>query len=128
MSKLSLYVWEGDDLGGDIFGNLVVLAESVEAARILVQAEIERVHAVAKEWETESRRVERQYNTGEAWDAFRASAEGDAYFARQFPDPWGFETQNHKGLAREPNRIIELNQPQIVAYNPGADSNDFDGG
>jgi hypothetical protein len=126
MSKLHLYVWEGDDVGGDIFGNLVVLAASVEVARVLVQAEIERVHTVATEWETESRRLQRKYDTGELWHGFQTSAEGEAYFARQFPDPWGFETQNHKALAREPNRIIELDQPQIVAYNPGADSHDFD--
>jgi hypothetical protein len=128
MSKLSLYIWEGDDIGGDIFGNLVVLAESAQAARQIVQMEIGRVHAAAKEWEAESRRVERKYDTSETWSAFQASAEGEAYFARRFPDPWGFEMQNLEGLAREPDRIVELKQAQIVAYNPGADSNSFDGG
>lgn len=128
MGRLSLYIWEGDDVGGDIFGNLVVLAESVGAARALVQAEIERVQAVATEWEAESRRLQRKYNTGEAWHGFQTSAEGAAYFARQFPDPWSFVNQNLKGINREPNRTIELSQPQIVAYNPGTDSDSLDGG
>jgi hypothetical protein len=128
MGKLSLYIWEGDDVGGDIFGNLVVLAESAEAARILVRAEIERVQAEATEWETESRRLQRKYNTGEAWHGFQTSAEGAAYFARQFPDPWSFVNQNLKGIDREPNRVIELRHAQIVAYNPGIDSDSLDGG
>lgn len=107
---MKLFIWEGKGISSAYHddGTLVVLAGTVEQAREV---------AIARR--DEERQREKEHIA--RWDAYHASlrAGGDpeepGWLDR---DPLAFDGYD-KAIAREPDRVVELDDPTVVAFNGG---------
>ena len=105
MSELHIYIWEGDGIstGYHDDGTLVVLAETAEQARALA------------------------IDSAKALDAVPYGVERDEMGADHWSDGWGsagiygnWKSGKHNpAIEREPNRIVDLDVPRVVAWNGG---------
>ncbi len=119
---MKLFIWEGEGISSAYHddGTLVVLAETAELARALVRAEKERLAqvgrdygAAVKAWKARNPDPGRPYN-GDYWNRLYA----------EVPGPWPDDTRrdwdgSDEALDREPDRVIELDTPTVVAFNGG---------
>ena len=96
---MKLYIWEGSGISGAYHddGLLVVLAESPEDARVLTLVKAAETEALRKRWGAATRA-----HTGEILEYPEETFDGSP-----------------EALAREPDRVIELDKPQWVAFNGG---------
>lgn len=99
---MKLFIWEGNGIstGYHDDGTLVVLAENPEQARELAIVS-------AKEYDPQEWPIEHEYN--------------------QWADGWGKPGvygdwkpgEHNPAIDREPDRIVDLGQPCVVAWNGG---------
>ena len=123
---MKLFIWEGEGISSAYHddGTLVVLAETAEAARLLVRDGVPNLEQIEDDYE--ARR--------QAWVAANPkppNAFGPGYWNRQLlevPYPaelaesdlgHGFWDGSDEALDREPDRVIELDTPSVVAFNGG---------
>jgi len=124
-----IYIWENDGISDAYHddGTLVVLAESAEQAREVVRADkaaIEaRSEARQRERETAIAKImDTDYGGGvtisrpQAWEMWRATPEGQANIDGWVSGGWD---GSDAALDREPDRVIELDRPTLVAFNGG---------
>lgn len=122
---MKIYVWEGDGISSAYHdnGTLVVLAESPEQARELVRRQAQEIAQTVVDW---TERVEKfARDNGYAWgNRVRGGKPGlwQAPGIHEATDPYyldsGFDGTD-RALDREPDRVIDLDQPVVVAFNGG---------
>jgi hypothetical protein len=95
-----LYIWEGGGISDAYHddGTLVVLAESPEQARDLARDARDKHDAMEEEY------VASKSHRSDLYDAMEALMHYDG---------------TEEALAREPDRIVELDTPRVVAFNGG---------
>lgn len=122
-----IFIWEGNGISSAYHddGTLVVLADSPEEARETVRAERQEIERQSelrdKELTESSNKV--GYSEGFYWR--RADTEAfvtemnriDAKYPRAH-EHGGWDGED-SALDREPDRIVELDKPSIIAFNGG---------
>ena len=110
---MKLFIWEGDGISDAYHddGTLVVLAETAEQAREVVR-ENKRSLNERQEWfQVEHGRL---YQIKDIEGMKKITAE--YYYAIAELARWDGRDE---ALDREPDRIVELNTPTVVAFNGG---------
>jgi hypothetical protein len=126
---VKLYIWEGNGISDGYHddGTLVVLADSPEHARQVVagarrayanalRRAAPKVAAVRAEMD-EFARANGGYRA-ELWRTPEGRALSQRQAAAMAVDP-GLPDGETSALAREPDRVVELDKPTIVAFNGG---------
>ena len=125
---MKLYIWEGNGISDAYHddGTLVVLAESAEQAREVVraekaaeEAEMERIRPAQQARGREERQevLAAGGYSAALWktEAGKAILAKRIYPSREFMAWDGSEA----ALDREPDRVVEINTPTVVAFNGG---------
>jgi hypothetical protein len=126
---MSLYIWEGDGISDAYHddGTLVILAETPEQAReVVARARVAYDLARAEAKPAQQAIQQRKHEFAMANGGYRAelwqTPEGKALIEEQMEaevEEPQLPDGSAEALAREPDRIVELDEPTIVAFNGG---------
>lgn len=129
---MRLYIWEGNGISSAYHddGTLVVLAESPEQAREVARAQV----AAQKAWDSEPARVKAMvawYRIGERewmrehkveygqWESDGGKRLQALRKEFDYPEEHLVFDGVDRALDREPDRVVELDAPAVVAFNGG---------
>lgn len=126
---MKIYIWEGDGISSGYHddGTLVVLAESPAQAREMVRRERAEQQKLVTDWQARVEQFAR--DNGYGWGPRVSGKPGmnqdprfkEATGLAWYEDPrYGKEWDgSDAALDREPDRVIELDKPCVVAFNGG---------